>query len=238
MPPTDQLRLRRGSADDVEALTRIYLDTRAAAVPAMPPQIHTPEEVRDYKVRILERDEVWVAEAPEVIGYAVLTETWLDQLYVAPGRQRRGIGSSLLDLAKSRRPDGFALWVFASNAPARAFYARHGLVDLESTDGSTNEERSPDVRMAWLGDEPLRYLRREIDAVDHDLSDVLSRRAALTAAVQDLKEVGGHAGRDPEREREIADRMAAHAPGLSAESVRRILHVVIEESLTTWEQSR
>ena len=39
--------------------------------------------------------------------------------------------------------------MFESNAPARAFYARHGLVEREHTDGSENEERAPDLRMAW-----------------------------------------------------------------------------------------
>ncbi len=68
--------------------------------------------------------------------------------------------------------------------------------------------------MAWLGHDPLAYLRGRIDEVDDELAVLLARRMALTAAVQDHKEVGGHAGRDPEREAEIVQRMAAHVPGL------------------------
>ncbi len=78
-----------------------------------------------------------------------MTDTWLDDLYVLPGHAGHGIGSMLLDVVKTRRPDGFALWVFEVNTPARAFYARHGLVEVERTDGAGNEEKAPDVRMEW-----------------------------------------------------------------------------------------
>ncbi len=84
-----------------------------------------------------------------------MTETWLDDLYVAPAFAGQGIGSALLDLAKAQRPQGFCLWVFESNTPARNFYARRGFVELERTDGSGNEERSPDVQMAWPGTDPI-----------------------------------------------------------------------------------
>ncbi len=116
----------------------------------MPPGIHTDDEVRAWLRGRLESDEVWVAEADgAVVGYARLTPTWLDDLYVAPSHAGQGIGSMLLDVAKALRPDGFSLWVFEMNAPARAFYRRHGLVEREHTDGSANEEREPDLRMSW-----------------------------------------------------------------------------------------
>ncbi len=83
------------------------------------------------------------------MAYLRLTEEWLDDLYVVPGHARRGIGSALLETAKALRPGGFGLWVFETNAPARAFYAGHGLVEVERTDGSDNEERAPDIRMTW-----------------------------------------------------------------------------------------
>jgi chorismate mutase len=60
---------------------------------------------------------------------------------------------------------------------------------------------------------------------------------ALTAAVQDLKEVGGHAGRDPEREAEIVDRMAQHVPALDRDLLASVMHTVIAESLAAWERS-
>jgi chorismate mutase len=104
-------------------------------------------------------------------------------------------------------------------------------VELEHTDGSTNEERSPDLRMAWPGADPVGYLRSQIDEVDDELAVLLARRAALTSAVQAYKPVPGHAGRDLERERAIARRMAERAPQLGDQALRRIMHEVISVSL-------
>jgi chorismate mutase/ribosomal protein S18 acetylase RimI-like enzyme len=229
------LVLRPAGPDDVGQLSELYLATRRAAEPAMPPQVHTPESVRSFMAGVVADKEVWLAEADELVGFATLDEAFLDALYVGPEHQGLGIGTALLDLVKARRPDGFSLWVFASNAPARGFYHRHGLIELEHTDGSGNEERSPDVRMAWPGTDPIRFLRRQIDEVDDDLAVLLARRFALTEAVQGFKHQPGREGRDPEREREIARRMAAHAPGLGAEAIGRIMDVVIGESLAAYE---
>ena len=93
--------------------------------------------------------------------------------------------AQLLDVAKSLRPHGFCLWVFESNAPARQLLrAARAASELERTDGSANEERSPDLKLAWPGADPIAFFRGLIDEVDADLGDLLARRAALTAAVQ------------------------------------------------------
>jgi chorismate mutase/GNAT superfamily N-acetyltransferase len=229
------LVLRRATADDAAQLTELYLATRRAAEPAMPPQLHSPESVLAFMTGVVEEKEVWVAERDEIVGFAVLAPAFLDALYVGPDHQGFGIGTALLDLAKARRPHGFALWVFASNAPARGFYHRHGFVELEHTDGSGNEERSPDVRMAWPGIDPVRFLRGQIDEVDDELALLLARRFAQTATIQGYKRQPGLEGRDPAREREIAERMAAHAPGLGAERIGQIMRSVIEASLEAYE---
>jgi len=234
-PDTTDLLLRPATTDDADELTELYLATRRAAVPAMPPQQHSHESVLAFMTGVIVDKEVWVAEIDGIVGFATLTEAFLDALYVGPDHQGFGIGTALLDLAKARRPDGFALWVFASNAPARGFYRRHGLVELEHTDGSGNEEHSPDLRMAWPGTDPIGFLRRQIDEVDDDLALVLARRFALTAAVQDHKDQPGNQGRDPARERQIHDRMAAHAPGLGAQRLGRIMDAVIGASLDAYE---
>jgi chorismate mutase len=101
-------------------------------------------------------------------------------------------------------------------------------VELERTDGSTNEEKAPDLRMAWPGTDPLAFYRSLIDSVDADLGDLLNRRAALTAAVQLHK---GSTERDPAREREIARALALRAPTLGEERAARIVHAIITESL-------
>ncbi|KQT91177.1 hypothetical protein ASG49_12720 [Marmoricola sp. Leaf446] len=237
------LTLRPARPDEVADLSRVFVAARRAAAPDLPLPVHGEEEVRAHLAAAVSAPdrEVWVADAGEgVAGFLVLTRTWLDDLYVDPAHQRRGVGSALLDLARAQRPQGFGLWVFATNRPARAFYAHHGLVELETTDGSATEEGAPDVRVVWPGERPLSHLRAAIDEVDDQLAELLARRAALTAAVQDHKDAaggaGGHRGRDAGREAEIVERMCRHAPGLEPERLARVMDVVIGESLEAWEQ--
>lgn len=236
-----EVSVRSATQGDLGAIAEVYLAARAAA--AMPPGIHPPEDVRAWVGAwdLGERD-VWLAErAAAVVGYANLTPTWLDGLYVVPAAQRAGVGSTLLDLAKSVRPEGFGLWVFEMNAPARAFYARHGLLELERTNGSANEEHSPDIKMVWPGADPIACFRSLIDDTDLLLGDVLARRAALTRVVQQHKR-GPSAVADPvrdaTREREIVARVAALVPELGPERVARIMHAIISESLDASTGSR
>jgi GNAT superfamily N-acetyltransferase len=144
------LVLRPAEPADLAGLVAVQVAARAAA--PMPAGLHSAAEIHDFLAGRLGSDEVWVAEVDGVVAaYARFTRTWLDDLYVHPDHQRAGLGSALLDLVTSLRPDGFGLWVFESNGPARGFYAKHGLVETERTDGSANEERQPDIRMEWFG---------------------------------------------------------------------------------------
>lgn len=226
--------VRLAADADLPAIAEVYLAARDAA--AMPPGIHPPADVRAWVGTwdLAERD-VWVAESGgSVVGFANLTPTWLDGLYVAPSAQRGGIGSTLVDLAKSVRPEGFGLWVFEINQPARAFYRRHGFVELERTDGSANEEHAPDLKMAWPGADPLAYFRSLINDADLVLGDVLARRAALTRVVQDHKRAASalaDPARDQAREQEIIERVSAIVPELGPERVARIIHTIISVSL-------
>lgn len=226
--------VRLAGEADLRAIAEVYLAARDVA--AMPPAVHPPDEVRAWVgTWDLTSRDVWVAESEgAIVGFANLTPTWLDGLYVAPGAQGAGIGSTLVDVAKSVRPDGFGLWVFEVNEPARAFYRRHGFVELERTDGSANEEHAPDFKMVWPGTDPLAYFRSLIDDADLVLGDVLARRAALTRVVQDHKRAVSAVAdpaRDQAREREIVERVAAIVPELGPERVARIMHTIISESL-------
>jgi GNAT superfamily N-acetyltransferase len=51
----------------------------------------------------------------------------LDQLFVAPQAQGRGVGRVLLDFAKDRLPNGLWLRTAAGNVRACHFYERNGL---------------------------------------------------------------------------------------------------------------
>ena len=230
MAPTE-LTLRPAAPEDLRGIADLMNETRDAAYPFMPRNTHTHDEAYGWVDGWdLSKYSVWVAVAGDgtLLGYARFDDVWLDDLYVAPAAQGSGVGSALLDLVKAQLPGGFCLWVFESNTPARGFYRSHGLVDLEHTDGWTNEEKAPDLRMAWPGSDPVAFFRSLVDGVDLELGALLNQRAALTAAIQPYK---GSSERDPVREREVARTLARRAPTLGEDRLARIAHAVITESL-------
>ncbi len=89
--------------------------------------------------------------------------------------------------------------------------------------GDDSPETIPDARAA-------------IDRVDAALATLLERRAELAGVVQRLKPVGGFAGRDPGREREIVEAMASRAPRLGPDRLARIMAAVIEAGLEVSEE--
>lgn len=182
----DELTLRPATPDDLPAVAELYLAAREAAVPQMPPGIHPPDDVRRWVASWdLVRRELWLAESDEaLLGFADVQNDWLESLYVDPLHTGQGIGAALLDLVKGVRPNGFSLWVFQSNTRARRFYTAHGLVELEHTDGSTNEERSPDLRMAWPGADPRSFFQSMLRDIDGELAILHARREAVSAALE------------------------------------------------------
>jgi ribosomal protein S18 acetylase RimI-like enzyme len=67
---------------------------------------------------------------------------------VKPDCQHRGIGKALLWQAMNTYSP-LRLWTFQKNAVAIRFYLAQGFREIERTDGSRNEEREPDILLAW-----------------------------------------------------------------------------------------
>ena len=112
--------------------------------------LHTPDEDRwFYRERMFATCTLWgVFGADAMTGVIAFHDDWVEQLYVLPSEQARGIGSALLDIAR-QQSDRLQLWTFQRNAIARRFYKARGFVLVEQTDGSRNEEREPDARYLW-----------------------------------------------------------------------------------------
>ena len=150
--PVD-LVLRPMEADEASAAVSVLMTARDAATEAglVPPPVHPRADAdRWFTEEVVPHRDVWVAErGGRVIATMVLDADFLDQLSVLPAHAGQGVGSSLLELAMALRPEGFGLWVFATNRRARALYEAHGLVPVEYGDGSGNIEGAPDVRYVW-----------------------------------------------------------------------------------------
>lgn len=145
------MEIRRATAADADAVAEVYLASFRAALPTVR-LAHSDEEVRRHaRAHWVAATECWVAaDDGTVVAMMSLTPGWVDQLYVAPGWQGQGIGRQLLELAKARASaDGLQLWTFQVNERARRFYQGNGFIAVETTDGSANEEREPDVRYEW-----------------------------------------------------------------------------------------
>ncbi len=147
---SNAIHLRQGRPDDANAIADVFLAARSRCMSYLP-RVHSDDDVRAWIASVVcNSPELWVAEHKGRLQAFMLTHgDHLEHLYVHPDSHNLGIGSVLLDKVKELRPSGFRLWVFLQNEQARHFYERRGLTLLRQTDGSTNEERTPDAEYMW-----------------------------------------------------------------------------------------
>ena len=148
--PMADFKIRPAREDDAVAIAQIHIDARRVAMPWLP-VIHTFEDtVQFFGDFVIANQIVRVAESEgAVAGFIAIEGAFVDHLYVAPAHQSVGIGGALLKFAKETRPEGLKLWTFERNSKARSFYEKRGFVAIEFTDGSRNEERTPDLLYQW-----------------------------------------------------------------------------------------
>ena len=143
---------RQATVDDIPAIAGIHRRSFFAAMPHMP-VLHTTEEgLAFYTKAVFPSMTIWVVEETSVaIGFIAYRKDWIEQFYIDPPHQGRGLGSQLLAKAKSEN-HSLNLWTFQCNQRARSFYEKHGFAISRMTDGSDNEERQPDVLYTWHRD--------------------------------------------------------------------------------------
>jgi putative acetyltransferase len=147
---SDLLRPVRLTEQHAQAAAQVHRRSFDAQLPWLS-GLHTPEEDTSYFREHVFRDcAVWGVFAGDVLaGMIAFRPGWVDQLYVLPEYQGKGIGHTLLELAQASS-DELQLWTFQRNDAARRFYEKHGFAAVEFTDGAGNEEREPDMRYRWL----------------------------------------------------------------------------------------
>ena len=146
---SSELSIRQLELADMDAAARVHRTSFDHALSWLT-GLHTPEEDRwFYRERMFKTCTLWGAfDANAMTGVIAFHDDWIEQLYVLPEAQGRGVGTELLDVAK-RAFDRLQLWTFQRNAPARRFYETRGFVLVEQTDGAGNEEKEPDARYLW-----------------------------------------------------------------------------------------
>ena len=142
--------LRPACLEDAAAVADVLIESRKVFLP-FAPMTHEPDEVRGWVAQhLIPSGGVTVATLEGVV-VAVLAisedeaDFWINQLYVLPGFENQGLGTTLLRHAHAITRKPVHLYTFQQNAGARRFYERHGYSAIAVSDGQNNEEGCPDV---------------------------------------------------------------------------------------------
>lgn len=142
--------LRKATSADVNAIANVYLSSRKDLV-SFAPLIHSDESILSWiRNELLLKEHVIVAEVNGIIiGMMSLTNDqdirWINQFYIHPDAVNQGVGSLMIEEAKSILESPIQLHTFQENFGARRFYERHGFKAIAFDDGSGNEENCPAV---------------------------------------------------------------------------------------------
>ena len=124
-PKITELELRRATPEDVEAAVDVWEQARwDARQPRLVARMayDRDEDLAHVRDVVMRDDDVWVAvEGDRVVGLLAIAGTRVNQLHVLPERQRRGIGTALMNHAKALSPRGLSLLTFQGNRQSRAY---------------------------------------------------------------------------------------------------------------------
>ena len=147
----DHFSIREYRSEDFDAVTILWRISREKSLPEFQMQKgHFFYEDQNYfRNHILTANRVWIVEADgRPVGMMAMANDFVDQLYIHPDYQRRGIGEVLLNFAKQQSPEHVWLYTLQINVNARAFYEKHGFV-AEKFGISPPPENEPDVEYHW-----------------------------------------------------------------------------------------
>lgn len=143
-----QVTLRTARSTDAGKLGAMI--TEAVAANPWKPRLHSGAEDISHAGRMIDHGWVSVAEddAGQIIGFIAREAADVHALFVMSKAQGKGVGTALLDHAKTQ-VDSLNLWTFQANTGAQRFYKRHAFAEVERTSGADNDEGLPDVRFLW-----------------------------------------------------------------------------------------
>lgn len=131
-------------SDELVSMWRVSFE-RAVGVA----NLYTAEEQRSYLVNtIVPNNRLLVALAERrVVGFVAASISQVDQLYVHPDHQNRGIGSTLLRWAQENSGGRLSLYTFACNHSAQRFYEGRGFRVVSR--GYEKQWQLADVKYEW-----------------------------------------------------------------------------------------
>ena len=140
--------IRKYQEADIDSILDIWLSASVKAHSFVGPAFWESKvgEMRDV---YLPASETFVFDSDEQIsGFYSLYGNTLAAIFVLPSLQNKGVGSALIDDAKSRRRC-LQLTVYSENIPSIHFYKKHGFIPLgEQVDEQTGH---PELMMEYYG---------------------------------------------------------------------------------------
>ncbi len=139
----EKILLRKATTEDIGDIVNVYLRARNELV-TFAPLKHSEQSIQQWVHHtLLLKEQVIVAQENDiVVGMMSLARVdekkWVKQLYIHPNAVGRGIGTLLIEKAKSMLGSPIYLYTFDENIGAKRFYERHGFVAIDFDDGSGN----------------------------------------------------------------------------------------------------
>ncbi len=125
------MTIRQGDSRDLDAITAVNLASWASTGLAQGSDLVFEQRRRRLAACLADGGGLYVAEdGGAVVGFMIFSpaDGYLSQLFVAPEHQGRGIGRSLLDIARRLATGSIRLRTPMENLRAIGWYEREGFV--------------------------------------------------------------------------------------------------------------
>ncbi|MEO0882506.1 MAG: GNAT family N-acetyltransferase [Pseudomonadota bacterium] len=144
------IAIRRPKVAEYEDITRIWFEAWHAAG-----LTHVNDLPFDALIHLFKRNaqSVWDLHVADIDGHLagflalIPEEKKLDQLFVSPSLQGRGVGKQLLDHAKRHLPNGLWVRTLATNHQAIRFYKQESFV-FDRLEPRPEDDRQ-DMYLTW-----------------------------------------------------------------------------------------
>ncbi len=116
------------------------------------PTLTHPQLFEQWKSRFQndysKQGSVWVATTQNrVVGFVVVSDSVIAQIFVEVEMQGRGVGTTLLNHAKTLYPSGLTLTTLQQNEQACRFYEKHGF--MAGVVGFNPVNGQPNIEYYW-----------------------------------------------------------------------------------------